>query len=368
MTSEKPWKPRKSSYLEGLEYMKGRMNGTIRSFRTPWPSFDKIGVGDGWDWQSTIILAGRSGNLKSTIKDSIIQQSFDLNPLEKLRVLNCSFEMIGSVTALREFSSVINKPYQYLCNAEWDFKKEDLVACYNYAKIKANSDTHPVDVLEDRMTVREWEAAVEDYMESHKVGDEYTKTIISVDHSLLFVLDKGEGDETGMIRNLGNALTDLKRKYPIIFIVLSQLNRNAEQSERLEDNKAGNYIRKSDMFGSSFLEFHADIIIGVSRPATLNIRFYGSSGYIILDDRDLIIHWLKVRNGSPGISFFRCDFDSMTIRESEPLPMRNNTFKKMTAPLPVEVKRVETPQKEEKTLFAPNESFLQQGQTGDEPF
>jgi replicative DNA helicase len=345
----KRWKPRRDSYLEGLEYMKGRMNGTITSLQTPWDSFNKIGAG-GWEWQSTVILAGRSGNLKSTIKDNIIQQGFDLNKNEKFRVLNFSFEMIGRVTALREFSCAIARPYQYLCSADGQFNKTDLAKCYEYAKKKANTENFPVDVVDEPCTINEFVDIIEEYMLSFKTETGFTKTVISVDHSLLFVIAPFERDEHEMLRNLGNALTKLKKRYPIIFIVLSQLNRNVERPERMEDGKSGNYVTKSDIYGSDSLVNHADLILGVSRPATVNIRYYGTSRFIIQDDQDLIVHWLKVRNGSTGISFFRCDFDSMTIRESDPLPMANGAIKRM--PAPIEEKKA--------TPMQQNDLFMQQ--------
>lgn len=356
MEKQYKWKPRKEGYLEALNYIKGRMEKTITSLVTPWSSFNRAGVG-GIEWNTTFILSGRPGSLKSTIKDNIIQQSFDLNKDQKFRVLDFSFEMTGKTTALREFSCAIARPYQYICSSDGNFNKKDLAACYEYAKKKANATDYPVDVVDEACTVNEFVDIVELYMGVHKVGEEYTKTIVSVDHSLLFVKAPFEGTEHEMLGNLGKALTKLKKKYPIIFLVLSQLNRNIEQPARSEDNKASNYLTTSDVYGSDSLLMNADMVVGLNRPALSNIRFYGANGYIIQDDKDLVVHWLKVRNGSTGISFFRCDFDSMTIREGETPPLRNSTVKKLIAPIMPE----KPPKREEPTNLFQNESFLQQG-------
>ncbi len=314
------WRPRKSGYVEGLEYMRGRMNGTIKSLRTPWAKFDDAGVGDGIDWQTTLILAGRSGNLKSTIKDNILQKSFDLNPDQTFRVLDFSFEMLSKVTALREFSSATGKTYKYLCSHDGQFNKEDLRICYEYAKEKANPVKYPVDIIEEPCMVNQFVEIVHEYMEAYKTESGYTKTIISVDHSLLFIKAPYEGNEHEMLANLGKALTMLKRKYPVIFIILSQLNRNIEQTARSENGKHGNYIVASDIYGSDSLLIHADIVVASNRPYLMQIQWFGPSRYIISGEDVVVLHFLKCRNGENRMSFFRANFNKMELEEMETPP------------------------------------------------
>jgi len=60
---------------------------------------------------------------------------------------------------------------------------------------------------------------------------------------------------------------------------------------------------------------HADTLIGINRPAKQKIRFYGPDRYIIEDDRTLVLHFLKARNGDTRMSFFKAHFEQMEIAE-----------------------------------------------------
>lgn len=354
ISPDKKWRPRKSTYTEGLQYMAGRMSGKIKSLRTPWEKFNAAGT-LGIEWQSTVILAGRPGSLKSAIKDNIIQESFDLNKDQKFRVLDFRFEMLGKVTALREFSSAIARPYKDLCNAgDTPLTKEEYMRCYEYAKTKANSEEYPVDIIDEPCTVQDFTNIIMEYMEEFKTTSGYTPTIIAVDHSLLFEKAPYESSDHEMLAHFGKALTKLKKRYPIIFLVLSQLNRAIEEPSRSEDGKASNYIKTSDIYGSDALLMHADLVIGLNRPALSGIKFYGSLRFVVSGPEMLAVHWLKVRNGETLISFFECDFNSMTIREADPPA---SAIRKLPTMTPIQEKKIE-----EKPLnsLEPNTLFTHQ--------
>ena len=123
-----------------------------------------------------------------------------------------------------------------------------------------------------------------------------------------------------MLYRLGEVLTLLKRKYPIAFIILSQLGRHVETPERNENGKYGNYILETDILGGDALYQHADICIGLNRPANKFIEYYGPERFIIKDDSVLVAHFLKCRNGDTRMSFFEAQFDKMSIQEMETPP------------------------------------------------
>ena len=123
-----------------------------------------------------------------------------------------------------------------------------------------------------------------------------------------------------MLYNLSETITDLKRRYPIAFIILSQLNRSIDSPERNEDGKYGNYILESDLFGADALLQHADMVVGINRPGKQKIRFYGPDRYIIEDDKVLVMHFLKCRNGDNRMSFFKAEFEKMQIVEADTPP------------------------------------------------
>lgn len=316
------WKSQKQSYQEALDYIKGRQQGTISSLLTPWPKFNDA-IAEGIEWNSTTVIGARPGTGKTLVKDQIIREAFYLNPNTNFRVLEFSLEMVGRVSAMRSFSAEIGRSYKYLCSAEGKIQNDDFAKCFHYAKKRIEN---PIDVIEDPCTVNEFRETIAEYMdafsiekkdENGKAYREYTKTIVTLDHSLLLKKAPFEKDKHDTLFALGEALTDLKRKYPIIFIILSQLNRDIDRPERNENGKYGNYILESDIYGSDALLQHADTLIGINRPAKQKIRYYGVERYIIEDLSVLVFHFLKARNGDTRISFMRAEFDKMRVSEMD---------------------------------------------------
>lgn len=322
---QRKWKPLKDSYQQALDYMRGRQNGTITSLRTPWTKFNDA-TADGIEWNSTTVIAARPGTGKTLIKDQIVRESFRLNPGLQFRVLEFSLEMVGRVSAMRSFSSFIGRAYKYLCSADGKITDEDMAKCYSYAKKMIE---YPIDVIDEPCTVNEFRQTIAEYMDAYSVQKvdkegkpyrEFTKTIITLDHSLLLKKAPFEKDKHDTLFALGEALTDLKRKYPIAFIILSQLNRDIDRPERNEDGKYGNHILESDIYGSDALLQHADTVVGVNRPAKQKITYYGVERYVISDLSVLVFHFLKARNGDTRMSFMRAEFERMMVTEMETPP------------------------------------------------
>jgi replicative DNA helicase len=310
------WKSHKEGFQQSLEYMQGRMEGRIKSIKTPWDKFNDATT-DGIEWHSLTVIGGRPDAGKTLVKDQIIREASTLNPGETFRVLEFQFEMLARTTAIREYSSILGRTYKYLCSAEGILSKEDLRKCLAHAKKRKDE---PIDVVETPITVNELKEQIQMYMNAHATRDEdgrvqYTNTIVTLDHSLLLKKSSFEKEKFDTLYNLGEALTELKRKYPIAFIVLSQLNRNVDSPERSEDGKYGNYILESDIFGGDALLQHADTLIGLNRPGKQKIRLYGPDKFIIEDDKTLVMHFLKCRNGDTRMSFFKAQFERMQITE-----------------------------------------------------
>lgn len=315
-TPKKKWNSQREGFQESLKYLQGRMQGQIKSIRTPWPKFNDATT-DGLEWNTINVIGGRPASGKTLIAEQIVRESFNLNPGEDFRVLQFQFEMLARTSAIREYSSIIGKSYKYLCSADGKLSTDDLQRCYDYAKQKVK---YPIDVVETPCTVDEFKEIIRDYMHFHSSYDsegniKFKNVIITIDHSLLFKKAPYEKDKHDMLNNLGEALTALKKIYPVMFIVLSQLNRNVDSPERSEEGKYGNYILESDLFGADALLQHADNLIGINRPAKQKIRFYGPDRYVIDDDRVLVLHFLKCRNGDTRMSFFRAEFEKMKIVE-----------------------------------------------------
>jgi len=318
--SNKAWQSQKKGYQEALSYIHARRQGLITSYKTPWPKVKDAGV-NGFEWQSLTVIGGRPGTGKTLIKDQIVREGFEINNGQTIRVLEFQFEMVARASKVREFSSALNKPYKYICSADENDKLtvEDFQKLHEHAKKMVDIDKFPVDIVEKACTVETFKSIVTDYMETYAQEIDgkkvYINTVVTVDHSNLFKQGRSENSKTDMLYNLGEALTDLKKRYPIAFIVLSQLKRDVEKPERNEDGKYGNYVLETDILGGDALFQHADIVIGVNRPAKKFIKYYGPERYIIDDDTVLVWHFLKCRNGDTRVSFFKALFNQMKVIE-----------------------------------------------------
>jgi len=313
MSKVKPaWDGQYQAFNEALKYMLARQSGKEKSIQTPWPKFNDA-VTDGLEWNTLTVIGGRPGSGKTLIKDQIIRESFILNPAEEYRVLEFSFEMVGRTTALREFSSITGKTYKELCSAGSILSKTTFDKCHQHAKNRIKS---PVDIITTPMTVNQMRDQVDIYMNMHQGK----KTIITLDHSILVKRAPYQNNRLDMLFELGEFFTEMKRTYPCMFICLSQLNRNIDNPDRAVNGKYGNYVLESDIFGSDAMLQHADTLIGINRPAKQKIRYYGPDRFIIEDDRTLVLHFLKARNGDTRMSFFKAAFEKMEIHEMDTPP------------------------------------------------
>ena len=305
--SNKEWGGQYTSFNEALKYMLDRQSGKEKSIQTPWPKFNDA-ITDGLEWNTLTVIGGRPGSGKTLIKDQIIRESFIHNPAEEFRVLEFSFEMVGRTSAIREFSSITGKTYKELCSAGSVLSNDTLNTCHLYAKERIKN---PVDIISTPMTVNQMREQIDAYMNMHKG----VNTMITLDHTMLVKRAPYQNSTLDMLFELGEFFTQCKRDYPCLFIALSQLNRNIDSPDRAIDGKYGNYILESDIFGSDAMLQHADMLIGINRPAKQKIRFYGPDRYIIENDRTLVLHFLKARNGDARMIFFKAKFEQMQIEE-----------------------------------------------------
>jgi replicative DNA helicase len=314
------WRSHKAHYLDALNYMKGKQQKIIPSFKTPWGSFNRATL-NGIEFNTITVIGGRPASGKTLLVDQIIREGFKLNPGLNLRVLQFQLEMLGRTTKLREFSSFSKKTYRELCSADEDFpiSNEIIKKCHEYAK---EASKYPIDIIDETVTVLQFRAEIMAYMKEHGITKDdgkivYPHTVVTLDHSVLIKKGTDESNKQETLANLGEVCTELKKKYPIAFILLTQLNRDTDRPERNEDGKYGNHILESDIYGGDGLVQHADLVVGINRPAKRFINYYGPERYIIKDETTLVLHWIKSRNGDIGMSFFEAEFHNMQIKEME---------------------------------------------------
>jgi len=315
-----PWKAHHEYYNEALVYMRRRQKGRITSFVTPWPKVNSAAI-NGFEWNSIVVLAARPGGGKTLMKDQLIREGFKLNKAQGIRALEFQFEMVGRNSKLREFSAVTGKSYKYLCSAENEgiTVTDDIInTCQKHAEIATK---YPIDIVDTPMIALQFKNTIEQYVKTHSKKDSkgfihFPKTVVTLDHSVL--VKKAKGQSTlDMLAQLGEVCTELKKKYPILFIILSQLNRDITSPSRCENGKYGNYPNPADIFGADSILQHADFVGILDRPALRHITAYGPERFVIEDDTTLCLHVVKSRTGDTRMSFFKAEFERMSISEME---------------------------------------------------
>lgn len=319
------WSSQQQAFDEAIQYMRDRKSGKVSSLITPF-KWMNVATMDGIEWQSMVVIGGRPATGKTAVKDQIIREAFYLNPHTRMSVLEFSLEMVGRITALRSFSAFTGKTYPELLSTHGHTVTPELI--HQCEQIAEEAVKNPIYIVEKPPTIARFELIVHEYMKSRMYEEngvnKYENVIITIDHSLLMLQAKNQ-TKNDMLYELGATITKLKRQYPVIFLVLSQLNRAIDHPDRNEDGKYGNYVLDSDIFGADALLQHADLVLGLNRPGKQKIRYYGPERYIIPDENMLVIHHLKARQGKTGLTFYNCDFSKMAITDV-PIPPKDGGF------------------------------------------
>lgn len=238
------WKNVKEIHREGLEYIEKCKNGTVLSLKTGWDQFNNIGI-NRLEFNSLYIISSRPGVGKTLIINNIARDLFTYNPTEQFAVLHFQFEMNSISLALRYFSSSKGINIRDL-QSDGKPLNETL-----YNSLKSDVDFGPVRqefVVENSCTVLEMRNIVESFYKTYKIP-----FIVTLDHTLLIKRSPIEPNRQATLENLATMLTEVKKKLPVCFLILSQLNREIESFERTEPCKSGNYPTEADVYGSKMI-------------------------------------------------------------------------------------------------------------------
>jgi replicative DNA helicase len=303
---------------KALLKMKARRSGELKSLKSSWPKFNDAFC-DGLEWRTITVVGARPGTGKTLFMEQLISDIIEENKDHKFRVLKFQFEMLDETNGIRKLSLNTASDYNTLMSKGEPVDKDLYLRCVQYYEQTAETDV--IDVVYDPCTVDEMCATIHYYMEKHKdENGNYMNALVTIDHSALLKVGKGQRDKFEVLYALGEAMTYMKKHYPVAFLVLSQLNRNIDNPDRSKDGDYGNYVLDSDLFGADALLQHADVVLGINKPSIRKIRFYGPERFIVNDEDLLAFHFLKSRNGTTRLSFFKLDRENMRIVEIETPP------------------------------------------------
>lgn len=307
-------KPIGEAIDEAEVYIEGRMNGSIRSLSTGYRKLNKSMI-DGMEWNSTITIGGRPSVGKSAVSDCIVDGAFADNigrdGKPDFLLLDFNWELSSRVMLIRRLSAKFKKSYKHIISAD-----DNNISIEEFKEItkflREHYGTLPITFCEEPLTVKEFGATVIKFCEANKGK----KILVRVDHTLLAKQSASESGQVAMLLNLLMEANAIKKKYPVIFLFLTQINREFE--ERQVDGTDTAFPRQGDVYGGDAAAMFSETIILLNKPSKYGIRQYGrrGNGVPVVEEDDLYFHIVKNRNsGGDLMLHYKEDFKTMSIKE-----------------------------------------------------
>lgn len=300
---------------ETLKYIDDRRKHKIVSLKTRWDKFNKACF---FEPNMIYTIAGISGSGKSAFVNMLTNDLIDLNPSQEIVVLNFSFEMVSYRNVGRTLGSKLRLTTNELYSSITDVDDNQYAEIEQTAKELTKYNIYYIDTP---LTVEQIEKTILYY---HDTIAKDKWLIVVLDHTLLV-----EGDsERGTLVDLQKMFIRVKKLSKTCIIQISQMNRNIETPERI-NNPVTHFPMRSDLAASDALFQASDYVLVIHRPETLQLQFYGVNRLPVKNK--VYLHFLKVREGDPCIIPFENELKYGNLIETTIEPQKqkvvfNNKF------------------------------------------
>jgi len=205
----------------------------------------------------------------------------------------------------------LGKDYDEKYKKASDFRKntKSVLLKINEEEAKAIMD-YPIYYVDTPGTVKEIANTIQFFQNTLAKGK---WLVVVLDHTLL-IRGAGGESERGVIVDLEKELMAAKKVGKTSVIQISQMNRNIESPERLNNN-ALHYPQRSDLSSSDAVFQASDYIIVIHRPEVLGLLSYGHSNLPVKDC--IYLHIIKNREGEVKILKFINDLKYNNLKEPE---------------------------------------------------
>lgn len=282
---------------EALNYIKARKEHNVISLATRWKKLNRCCMG-GIEPNTVYTIAGISGSGKSSVANLIQTDLIDLNPNMDIVVLTFSLEMVGFRQIGRTLSNKLRRTTSDLYSSQQDLDDDTYRKVINVSNQLKN---YPIYFVDNPGSPEQVRQTILSFYDKY-VKDQNKYFVIIYDHTLL---TKRVGTTIETMSELQEVFIQIK-KLPLTSIIqLSQMNRNIESPERI-NNSLAHYPMRSDLSSSDSIFQASDYVLVIHRPEILNIHEYGPDH--LPTKNKVYIHILKNRDaGKPCILEFEND-------------------------------------------------------------